>query len=73
MKTTSAILSIVSAITASSIEQAGLFQEAKLSGFARLLDDSDHNIKHLLIPVPNTNGYLKLLPSSMAVTQWIVL
>ena len=46
-----AILSIVSAITASSIEQARLFEEAKLAEVARLLGDISHDIKNLLMPV----------------------
>jgi signal transduction histidine kinase len=46
-----AILTIVSAITASSIEQARLFQEAKLAEVARLLGDIGHDIKNLLMPV----------------------
>ena len=46
-----AILSIVSAITASSIEQARLFQEAKLAEVVRLLGDISHDIKNLLMPV----------------------
>ena len=46
-----AILSIVSAITASSIEQARLFEEAKLAEVVRLLGDISHDIKNLLMPV----------------------
>jgi len=46
-----AILSIVSAITASSIEQARLYQEAKLAEVVRLLGDISHDIKNLLMPV----------------------
>jgi signal transduction histidine kinase len=46
-----ALLSIVSAITASSIEQARLYQEAKLAEVARLLGDISHDIKNLLMPV----------------------
>lgn len=46
-----AILSIVSAITASSIEQARLYQEAKLAEMVRLLGDISHDIKNLLMPV----------------------
>ena len=45
------ILSIVSAITASSIEQARLYQEAKLAEVVRLLGDISHDIKNLLMPV----------------------
>jgi signal transduction histidine kinase len=46
-----AILSIVSAITASSIERARLYQEAKLAEVVRLLGDIGHDIKNLLQPV----------------------
>jgi len=46
-----AILSIVSAITASSIEQARLYQDAKLAEVVRLLGDISHDIKNLLMPV----------------------
>ena len=46
-----AILSIVSAITASSIEQSRLHQEAKLAEVVRLLGDISHDIKNLLMPV----------------------
>ena len=46
-----AILSIVSAITASSIEQARLYHEAKLAEVVRLLGDISHDIKNLLMPV----------------------
>ena len=46
-----AILSIVSAITASSIEQARLYEEAKLAEVVRLLGDISHDIKNLLMPV----------------------
>ena len=46
-----AILSIVSAITAQSIEQARLHQEAKLAEVVRLLGYISHDIKNLLMPV----------------------
>ena len=46
-----AILSIVSAIAASSIEQARLYEEAKLAEVMRLLGDISHDIKNLLMPV----------------------
>jgi signal transduction histidine kinase len=46
-----AILSIISAITASSIEQARLYQDAKLAEVVRMLGDISHDIKNLLMPV----------------------
>jgi signal transduction histidine kinase len=46
-----AILTIISAITASSIERARLYQEAKLAEVVRLLGDIGHDIKNLLMPV----------------------
>jgi signal transduction histidine kinase len=46
-----AILSIISAITASSIEQARLYQDAKLAEVVRMLGDISHDMKNLLMPV----------------------
>jgi signal transduction histidine kinase len=46
-----AILTIVSAIAASSIEQARLYQEAKLAVIVRMLGDISHDIKNMLMPV----------------------
>ncbi|MGH7209490.1 MAG: sensor histidine kinase [Nitrospiraceae bacterium] len=46
-----AMLTIVSALTATMIEQARLFQEAKLAEVVRLLGDIGHDIKNLLVPV----------------------
>lgn len=46
-----AILSIIAAFTALSIEQARLFHEAKLAEVARLLGDIGHDVKNLLMPV----------------------
>src|SRR5262245_8705313 len=46
-----AILTIVSAITASSIERARLYQEARLAEVVRLLGDIGHDMKNLLMPV----------------------
>jgi signal transduction histidine kinase len=46
-----AILTIISAITASSIERARLYQEARLAEVVRLLGDIGHDIKNLLMPV----------------------
>ena len=45
------ILNIVSAITASFIERAHLYQEARLAEVVRLLGDIGHDIKNLLMPV----------------------
>src|SRR5690349_15024345 len=46
-----AILTIISAITASSIERARLYQEARLAEVVHLLGDIGHDIKNLLTPV----------------------
>ncbi len=46
-----AILTIVSALAATSIEQAKFFNEAKLAEVARLLGDIGHDIKNMLVPV----------------------
>ena len=46
-----AILSIIASFTAISIEQARLFQEAKLAEVARILGDIGHDVKNLLMPV----------------------
>ncbi len=46
-----AILTIISAFTAISIEQARLFEEAKLAEVARVLGDIGHDVKNLLMPV----------------------
>lgn len=46
-----AILTIISAVAATSIEQARLFEENKLAEVARLLGDIGHDIKNLLMPV----------------------
>ena len=46
-----AILTIVSAVTAQSIEQARLHQEAKLAEVVRLLGYISHDIKNLLMPL----------------------
>ena len=45
------ILSIISAFTALSIEQARLFQEAKVAEVVRVLGDVGHDIKNMLMPV----------------------
>ena len=54
-----AILTVVSAIAAASIEQARLFQEAKLAEVARILGDIGHDIKNLLMPVVCGTGLLE--------------
>jgi len=54
-----AILTIISGIAASSIEQARLFQEAKLAEVARFLGDIGHDIKNLLMPVICGTGLLE--------------
>ncbi len=46
-----AILTIVSALAASSIEQARLHQEAKLAVIVRIMGDISHDIKNMLMPV----------------------
>ncbi len=46
-----AILTIVSAFAAMAIEQAKLYDEARLAEVARLLGDISHDIKNLLMPV----------------------
>ncbi len=53
-----AILTIVSGIAAVSIEQAHLFQEAKLAEVVHLLGDIGHDIKNLLMPVVCGTGLL---------------
>jgi signal transduction histidine kinase len=54
-----AILTIVAAIAASSIEQARLHQEAKLAVVALLLGDIVHDIKNMLMPVLSGTDLLK--------------
>ncbi len=46
-----AILTIIASFTALAIEQARLFQEAKLAEVARILGDIGHDVKNLLMPV----------------------
>jgi signal transduction histidine kinase len=45
------ILSIVSAIAASAIEQGRLYREAKLAEVVQILGDINHDIKNMLMPV----------------------
>ena len=54
-----ALLTIVSAITASSIEQARLFEEAKLAEVGRLLGDISHDVHNLLMPLITGRGLLE--------------
>jgi signal transduction histidine kinase len=46
-----AILCIIASLTAIAIEQARLFQEAKLAEVTRILGDIGHDVKNLLMPV----------------------
>ncbi|MDB5862883.1 MAG: putative Histidine kinase, contains domain [Betaproteobacteria bacterium] len=46
-----ALLSVVSAFAAMAIEQARLYEEAKLAVVVRLLGDISHDVKNLLLPV----------------------
>ncbi|HYH42481.1 MAG TPA: GAF domain-containing protein, partial [Burkholderiales bacterium] len=46
-----ALLGVVSAFAAMAIEQARLYEEAKLAVVVRLLGDISHDIKNLLMPV----------------------
>ncbi len=46
-----AILTIISSFTAISIEEARLFEEAKLAEVVRVLGDIGHDVKNLLMPV----------------------
>jgi len=54
-----AILTIMSAIAASSIEQARLYEEAKLAVVALMLGDIGHDIKNMLMPVLSGADLLK--------------
>jgi len=54
-----AILTIISALSAETIEQARLFEEAKLAEVVRLLGDIGHDVKNLLQPVVAATGLLQ--------------
>ncbi len=54
-----AILTIVSALAASSIEQSRLYREAKLAVIVRMLGDISHDIKNMLMPVLSGAQLLK--------------
>ena len=72
-----ATLTVISAITAAAIEQARLFEEAKLAEVARLLGDIGHDIKNMLMPVvmgagimqSELDGLLGPSPPSLAPVQ----
>ena len=54
-----AILSIISALSAETIEQARLFEEAKLAEVVRILGDIGHDVKNMLQPVVTATGLLQ--------------
>ena len=54
-----AILTIIGAFTALSIEQARLFQEAKLAEVVRILGNIGHDVKNMLMPVLCGTSLLK--------------
>lgn len=54
-----AILTIISAIAAAAIEQARLFEEARLAEVVHRLGDLSHDVKNLLMPVVTGAGLLK--------------
>ena len=54
-----AILTIISALASQSIEQARLFETAKLAEVARLIGDIGHDIKNLLTPVITGGEFLQ--------------
>ncbi len=53
------ILTIISALSAETIEQARLFEEAKLAEVVRLLGDIAHDVKNLLQPMVSASGLLQ--------------
>ena len=53
------ILTIISALSSETIEQARLFEEAKLAEVVRILGDIGHDVKNLLQPVVTATGLLQ--------------
>ena len=68
-----ALLGVVTAFAAMAIEQARLYEEAKLAVVVRLLGDISHDIKNLLLPVTTgadlLDGQLKALFDSLPNTR----
>lgn len=54
-----AILTIISALSAQAIEQARLFEEAKLAEVVRLLGDIGHDVKNMLFPIVMGAGIMQ--------------
>jgi len=54
-----AILTIISALSAETIEQARLFEEAKLAEVVRILGAIGHDVKNLLQPLVTATGLLR--------------
>jgi signal transduction histidine kinase len=53
------ILTIISSLTATAIEQARLYEEAKLAEVVRLLGDIGHDVRNMLTPVIMGAGILR--------------
>ena len=53
------ILTIISSLTATAIEQARLYEEAKLAEVVRLLGDIGHDVRNMLAPVIMGAGILR--------------
>ena len=53
------ILTIISSLTAAAIEQARLYEEAKLAEVVRLLGDIGHDVRNMLAPVIMGAGILQ--------------
>ena len=54
-----AILTIISAFTAISIEEARLFEQVKLGEVAHLLGDISHDIKNMMVPITHGTWILE--------------